>query len=61
MKYKDLGLPYFLTIAPTTCQIKSLSLHSSPLLNKYYFVVQTLAIQTGLPSHYVYQSHTVWL
>ena len=32
-----------------------------PLVNKQTFLVQTMAFQAKLTSHYVFQSHTIWL
>ena len=66
MNYTNLPYPIFLTISPTICQIKSLSLHffsfqkvSFLSFTKQTFVVQTMLFHAKLLSHYVFQSHTV--
>ena len=51
------------------CQIKIFILIFFPILkfylsafvNKQTFLVQTMAFQAKLPSHYVFQSRTLWL
>ena len=65
----NLALPNFLTVLHTICQIKSLflhffsfkKLHCPPWLSKLTIVIQTMAFQVKLLSHYVFQSHTAWL
>ena len=63
----NLTLPYFLTISPSICQIKSWSLNFfsfqkvSFLSFTKQIVVQTMTFQAKLLSYYVFQSHTVWL
>ena len=61
--------PVFLTISPSTCQIKIFVLaffsrfkkfDPALLVNKKTFPLQTMAVQAKLSSHYVFQSHTLW-
>ena len=72
MNYTNLPYPIFLTISPTICQIKSLSLHffSFQKVSFLSFIKQinfcgtgliTMTFQAKLHSHYVFQSHIVWL
>ena len=68
---KGKTLPYFLTTSPTMCQIKILILTFFTILwsfillpyqtNKPLWYKLCMAFEAKLLSHYVFQSHTVWL